>query len=414
MYVMNLPILEIPKDLHDLCQPYAPLFSRPQYQQFEHFITALTVADEANIEALSEGYRLSQSYDRLHHFVSESPWDVNDVLSQTISIIKTLPTDRSFSEGGSLLIDDTLIEKFGEFMDGVGKLYDHSQSRYLEYAHCLVALIYANHKELRYPLKFELYRKKEDCEQEQTVFKTKIEIAKDLVSWAVEQGILFQTVIFDSWFFTKELVDHIESLGKDWISMSKSNRILTYEGKHVNMETFAKTLDPKALPIVSVKESMYALKSITVPIPSLERGHDRVRLVVSYEQKEDGSWKTPVFLVSNRKDIRPERLIRSYQIRWRIETFFRDSKSELGLQDYQMRKLKGIKSHWCLVFTSAVLLELVRSKECSEKGLKRADVSIGTLRQRAWGRSLKSIVQWVLTLHAQGVDAEAIAMKLAI
>lgn len=411
---MNLPILEIPNDLHELCQPYAPLFSKPQYQQFERFISALMITDDANIEALSEGYRLSQSYDRLHHFVSVSPWDVNDVLSQTISIIKTLPPDRSFSADGALLIDDTLIEKFGEFMDGVGKLYDHSQSRYLEYAHCLVSLVYANHKELRYPLKFELYRKKEDCEHEAIVFKTKIEIAQELVSWAIEQGIFFQTVVFDSWFFTKELVDYIESLGKDWISMSKSNRIITHEGTHTNMEAFAKTLDKNALPIVSVKESVYGVKSIAVPFPSLEREHERIRLVVSYEKKEDGSWKMPVFLVSNRKDIRPERLIRMYQIRWRIETFFRDSKSELGLQDYQMRKLKGIKSHWCLVFTSAVLLELVRSKECSEKGLKRADVSIGTLRQRAWGRSLKSIIQWVLALHAQGNDAEAIGMKLAV
>lgn len=51
-------------------------------------------------------------------------------------------------------------------MAAVGKLYDHAEARYLEYAHCLLGLIYANHKQLRYPLKFELYRKEEDCTKE--------------------------------------------------------------------------------------------------------------------------------------------------------------------------------------------------------------------------------------------------------
>jgi SRSO17 transposase len=33
-------------------------------------------------------------------------------------------------------------------------------------------------------------------------------------------------------------------------------------------------------------------------------------------------------------------------MRWTIETYFRDAKQHLGLSDYQVRGLKGIKSHW--------------------------------------------------------------------
>lgn len=412
---MNIPILEIPEQMELLCQPYAPLFSKPQFLQFERFLTALMVSNEANLEALSEGYRLCQSYDRLHHFVAESPWDVNDVLEQTVSVIKALPSDRTFTEDGFLIIDDTLIEKFGKAMEGVGKLYDHSQARYLEYAHCLVGLIYANHKELRYPLKFELYRKKEDCTPESgLVFETKIVIAKEMIQWAVSMGIPFQTVVFDSWFFTEDLVQYVESLGKDWISISKSNRLITVEGKHVNLDDFASGLDPNMLPEVQVDDNLYRIHSFTAAIPSLKQEHRRQRIVVCFEKKKDDTFRTPVFLVSNRKDLRPERLIRSYQIRWSIETFFRDSKSELGLGEYQMRGLKGIKSHWCLVFTSAVLLELVRSKECSEKGLSRSDLSVGSLRQRAWGRSLRSMIEWCLIQHDQGIPATDLCAMLKV
>ena len=69
---MTIPILEIPTEVA-VCQSYVPLFSKPQFRQFERFITGLMVSDTADIEALVEGYRLSQSNDALHHFVSDRP-----------------------------------------------------------------------------------------------------------------------------------------------------------------------------------------------------------------------------------------------------------------------------------------------------------------------------------------------------
>lgn len=418
---MMLPIVEMPKDIEELCKPYEPLFSKPQFLQFERFLTGLMITNKADIAALSEGYRMQQSYDRLHYFISESPWDINNVLEKTVSVIKQLPADRRFTTDGLLILDDTLIEKYGKTMEGSGKLWDHSQSRWLEHAHNLVGLVYGNHTGLRYPLQFGLYRKEDDCVKEKLLFKTKITIGERMLDWATGQGILYQTVVFDSWFFCKEMVDHIEELGKDWISMSKSNRLIRLDNKKIQLGDFAKTLDPATLPKVVVGEKTYAIKSMQAHLPCLKRKKETVRLVICYEQIEsstDGGeikkWKEPVFLVSNRKDIRPERLIRCYQIRWSIETFYRDAKSELGLKDYQMRNLNGIKSHWCMVFTSAVLLELIRYQTCLERGIKRTDVSFGQLRQRAWGRSLRSIITWAITQYQQGVPPEQICMNLKI
>lgn len=419
---MILPIVEMPKDIEELCQPYEPLFSKPQFLQFERFITGLLITNKADIAALSEGYRMSQSYDRLHYFISESPWEINDVLEKTVSVIKHLPADRTFSADGMLILDDTLIEKYGKAMEGTGKLWDHSDGRWLEHAHNLAGLVYGNHKALRYPLQFKLYRKEKDCQNEGIAFKTKITLGQEMIDWATSQGILYQTVVFDSWFFCREMVDHIEGLGKDWISMSKSNRLIRLDNKKIQLGAYAKTLDPNSLPTVVVQRKTYRVKSMQAHFPCLKRGKETVRLVVCFEQEEyitDGGekrkrWKEPVFLVSNRKDIRPERLIRCYQIRWSIETFYRDAKSELGFEDYQMRSLDGIKSHWCMVFTSAVLLELIRYQTCLEKGLKRTDISIGQLRQRAWGRSLRAIIIWTVSQYQQGVSPEQICMNLKI
>lgn len=412
---MSLPILEIPGEISQLCQPYRSLFSKPQFRQFERFLTALLIADKANIEALAEGYHLSQSYDALHHFVSESPWEINDVLEQTVSVIKALPDNQGFHDKGMLIIDDTLIEKYGKLMEAAGKLYDHSQGRYLEFAHCLVGLCWADHKKRRYPLRFEVYRKKKDCQKEGLKFKTKIKLALELIDWAVRQGISFQTVVFDSWFFCKELVDHIESLGKDWISMSKSDRKVTIKGERFTCASYAQALDPITLRATKVKGSHFNIHSIQAKVASLKRGKKTVRLVVSFEQpKKGGEDKKPVFLVSNRKDIRPERLLRAYQLRWNIETFFKDAKSHLGLGEYQMRKLNGIKSHWCLVFTSAVLLELVRWQVCTKEGLNVTEMSFGDLKKRAFGQALRAIIKKVLEYGKDGLSPNQVYAMLKI
>jgi hypothetical protein len=414
---MSLPILEIPEDISRLCTEYKTSFSKPQYLQFERFITGLLVSNDADIESLAEGYRINQSYDNLHHFVADSPWEINHVLEQTVRTLKNLPDGQRLHELGMLIIDDTLIEKFGKLMEAAGKLWDHSQGRYLNYAHCLVGLCWADHRKLRYPLRFEVYQKQDWCQAHGVKFQTKIDLAKALIMWAIEQGIPFQTVVFDSWFFAKDLCDFIESLGKDWIAMSKSDRIVTVKGVKQAVSQYAKSLNPDQLPVHKVKDKEYALQSVQSRFQCLKRGKQTVRLVVSFEKQsaeKGGGYKEPVYLVSNRKDIRPERLLQGYQVRWNIETFFKDAKSHLGLGGYQMRRLNGIKSHWCLVFTSAILLELVRWEVCTNEGLKVSEMTFGDLKRRAWGQTMRAVVRKVLEYTRQGYDDKQIFAYLQI
>ncbi|MDI6639703.1 MAG: hypothetical protein QMD78_02650 [Methanocellales archaeon] len=47
-------------------------------------------------------------------------------------------------------------------------------------------------------------------------FKTKIEIAIDLIKSAVDSGISANTAAFDTWYFAKELIDAIE---REWTGL---------------------------------------------------------------------------------------------------------------------------------------------------------------------------------------------------
>ena len=53
---MNIPILQIPKQIQELCQNYKSNFSIPQFKNFENFITGIIINDQADIYALSKGF----------------------------------------------------------------------------------------------------------------------------------------------------------------------------------------------------------------------------------------------------------------------------------------------------------------------------------------------------------------------
>jgi hypothetical protein len=94
---------------------------------------------------------------------------------------------------------------------------------------------------------------------------------------------------------------------------------------------------------------------------------------------------------------------------WIIETYFRDAKQHLGLGDYQLRELKNIKSHWCLVFTSAIVLELMRVYAISKLGLEGRLLPVGEMCRRAFERAIRSIIEWVIhVVKEENISGEAI------
>lgn len=392
----HIPYLFIPEEIDKLCQNYNHVFKNPQFKNFEQFITGIIINDKANIRALAQGFRRGKSYDSLHHFLSEASWNYDKVIETSISVIKHLDEPFSFSEKGWLVIDDTLIEKYGKHIEATSKLYDHSKGCFLQYAHCLLLLLYVDHKGRKYPLKFDLYLNEEYCEMVKERFRTKIEIAKELIQYAIDQGIDFCGVLVDAWYFSKELMDFIEEKGKDWVTRAKADRKIVYQAKTINMQEFACSISAWDMEKYDVDEKSFRCLSLKASLPSLKRETDTVRVLISREYDKNNRLTEPVFIVTNRKDFRVERILSIYQMRWTIETYFRDAKQHLGLSDYQVRELKGIKSHWCLVFTSAVVLELMRAYAITKLGFKGRLFTIGEMCRRAFDKATCSIIKWVI------------------
>ncbi len=82
-----------------------------------------------------------------------------------------------------------------------------------------------------------------------------------------------------------------------------------------------------------------------------------MKLVIAEKEAEDG--ENPVkYLATNKIDAPTEHVIRSYGMQWRIETFFEDSKQDLGLGDCELQTDKGASRHWHLLMAAYSLVRL--------------------------------------------------------
>jgi len=135
------------------------------------------------------------------------------------------------------IIDDTIIEKTGKHIEGTGKFFDHGKGRFV-WGHSIVSLHFADHK-TSYALDYRHYVKKGE-----PGFRTKIELAKDLITEGIEKMQLPAfTFIGDAWYLYKDLVDHIESYKRLWIFASKSDRLVLVNRRYMRISEYCKSLN---------------------------------------------------------------------------------------------------------------------------------------------------------------------------
>ena len=66
----------------------------------------------------------------------------------------------------------------------------------------------------------------------------------------------------------------------------------------------------------------------------------------------------PHFYCSNKLDMRADKLLNVYARWWKIDSFYRDAKQSLGMDDYEVRKIEGVRRHLAMVLIAHTLLVL--------------------------------------------------------
>jgi len=349
---------------------YRPCFSKPQWKHFNTYFTGLLLGEkgEKNIQDIAGNLLDGGHQSSLNRFITRPRWDLRRF--NAIRLRECLHEHA----GGILSLDDTLIEKTGKMMDGVGYLYDHSQKKNI-LCHDIVSTYYRGSTE-QLPLYFEPYVKQEVAEVKGVWFRTKIQIALDLLRQSLAQ-VTPAAIVFDEWYMAKEITDFIASRGLTWVSQAKSNRCVMVGEAWAGLATYARSLPAKAFTRVNAEMDEHRFKWFCEAVVVMKNVGE-VKLVVLRPRKNSRKY---TFLVSNTTSLPGMVVLEYYKKRWAIEVFHRDCKQHLGLGEYQLRKLDAVVIHLHLVFLAYTLLKNVRSNPVLA-AIVAGTKSIGTACQR--------------------------------
>ena len=146
---------------------------------------------------------------------------------------------------------------------------------------------------------------------------------------AVKRGFEFDYVLFDSWFFSKEILARIESFrtkGIKLIAMIKMGKNLYRDylsDKAMDATTLRKRYRDKAK-----RNRKFNARYIKVPV-----WYDNRRVNLFFVKLgSGGKWKA---IITNDLEIGFNKLMETYHIRWSCEVFFKDGKQHLQLDKCQ-------------------------------------------------------------------------------
>jgi len=345
-----MPVFSLPRVLRKVFIGLEQGFSRPQARNLRFFLLGLILCWESrNIQDINRQLLRRKDQSSLNRFLAESPWKIEKLRVKRVRVVHH-QMEKNLDWRWFLIVDDTVCPKTGRKMEGGGFHYCESEKKTV-WGHNLVAAFWLGVEKgiPRFGLPHDgwLYRKKEECRREKVPFQSKVDLAARLIQESVVPAGIRPTILMDAWYGNKRLINATLDRGFDLVAAIKSDRNVYLQGKKIRVSELAKQVSRWEK--VEINRKTYRTASFLVELPKV----GTILLVIS---KKRG--KKPKFLVTNLITGKIEKILKAYSYRWRIETFFEDTKKHLGLDQYQIRKAEAIRKYWQVVFTAYTLLVL--------------------------------------------------------
>ena len=262
------------------------------------------------------------------------------------------PTIREIQdENASLSIDDLIVEKPHSEESGViGYYFDHTKGRTVKGMN-IVDAAYITSK-ARVPLDFVVVKKLEyKVDLQGKPFRpqtqTKHEILEDILRFAVQNEVLFRTVLFDVWYGSADNMRLVKlDLNKEFITPLKGNR------KVKLLETAGSTLQAvESLELVEGKPYLARLEGVPFDVTV-------VKLVFKHENGHQGV----LFLCSSETGLSGEEIRLGYQKRWPVEEQHKSGKQNTGLGASPASLVASRVNHVFCSFVGVLKLECLKLK----------------------------------------------------
>ncbi len=358
---MSLPIRETPIKVKMMLSFYKKNFTRPQYKNFREFILGLIVSDNKTVQEIADCFgRVDQS--NLNRFLNSSEWDTKKINNKRISQVKK----HKKLKRGIFIIDPTLLHKFGKEMEYANYHYSGITKKE-EWGHFLVNSFFTD-GETDFPVCADIYVREEDAD-EQHPFKTIREICLEQLDYALTKLPIW-LFIADAGLYADFIIQELRSRKLKYIIGTRiTNKISINGEKRISIEEYLNTLTDDDFKPHFIDGETYFLHTADI----WERSIGKEKLLISYKEGDEECIRINVTNLMKHSD---ETLMNLLLKRWKIETWHRDAKQHLGLEDYQVRKFGAIQKVVCAVLVAYTQLILMKT-DAILKPLKRSLSTIG-------------------------------------
>lgn len=361
----------------------AALKSAPQRKRFAEYAIGLLLPGERKsmepIAARLDPEHTMARFKTLQRFVGCSEWDDHAVRHAAYTWAQP-----AIEGSGSVLawiFDDTGFLKQGKHSVFVQRQYSGTAGKV---CNCQVAVsMSVATASLSMPVDFELYmpeswasdwdRRLEAKVPRELEFRTKPEIALDIIDRALADGIPPAPVVVDSGYGDNgPFRAGLDLLGLDYVAEVKSKtKIICSDdpaSAPMTIRDFVAAFPASAFRRVTWREgtkgrmtARFATRRVYAPSDdgSAFRSDARLTLLVEWA---DGQPEPAKFWLCNLpKHTSRKRLVRLAHIRWRVERDYEELKQELGLDHYEGRGYVGWNHHVSVCMAAYALLLRERS-----------------------------------------------------
>lgn len=374
------------------------IFSKPQEKHFRNIVPSIIDFEGRHtISKLNASQLNGTDVSNDIKFIRNSNWSEKGLLDL---YRRQVFHHAGKTSTGILAIDDTLIEKstMTKKMEGLIFHYSHTKGK-STYGHCLVSSHY-RYGDISIPYNFDFYLNKKQAKKLNTPFKTKVEIAQELIEDFKPFGREKVYITMDSWYTSKEIIKTALSKSYHVIGGVKMNRVfrLSEFGEKHNLSTYVSNLKNASFEKMTLNGEAYLVRRKDVYM----NGIGLVTIVITKRLKD----RSKRCVLSTDMNLSTEAILKIYGYRWDIEVGYLYLKDRLGMGHYQMRRLKAIKKYCALVIVAYGLLEILRLSN-NEKSIGQSRRIFSILKKRAY-------VDHVLDLHRRGVSKREMYEKLKL
>lgn len=290
--------------------------------------------------------------DGLHHFIRHTPDKTKRITTGSQDFVAAQVRGQAVR----LVIDDTPCPRQGKNIEGLG--WHHGARGIIKGLCAVTSVVRASGQTWAWEIVEYCSRKSVAKE----VFRSKVEIAVDIIRRAREVLGPCVTVLMDTWYSCCELLNLINLCGWTYIVAVKSNRNVYFNGRKTSARNLAK--GPRQYQTIRLsKKKTYRVAKLIVELP-------KVGAVALFISK---CHKTPRFFISNDLSLTPRQMLSVYDERFKIEFFHKDIKQFLGFGELFVRSRHSVQTHWILVAVAYNLVVLMSPRDKSKNIRRKID-----------------------------------------